>query len=207
MSVLRARVRRAGSEPSDIAVSHATVPRPQVRAGNEARVNMYVLQVPGGRERAACDLLQKMLGDAVDECFVPLYESMRREQGVWHREVRRLFPGYVFVGTSNIESVARRLRELPFYVRVIGGHDEGYVPLTREEVAWLFALTNTENHTVEFSEGVIEGDQVRVIKGPLKGQEAKITKVDRHKRLAWLEMHMFGRTKVVKVGLEIVSKK
>lgn len=92
------------------------------------------------------------------------------------------------------------------FVRVVGGHDEQYVPLTREEVAWLLALTNAETHTVEFSEGVIEGDEVKVTKGPLKGQEAKIVKVDRHKRLAWLEMHMFGRTKVVKVGLEIVSK-
>lgn len=53
---------------------------------------------------------------------------------------------------------------------------------------------------------MIEGDEVKVVKGPLRGQEAKIVKVDRHKRLAWLEMHMFGRTKVVKVGLEIVSK-
>lgn len=43
---------------------------------------MYVLQVPGGRERATCDLLQKMLGDElVGECFVPLFESMRRVRG------------------------------------------------------------------------------------------------------------------------------
>lgn len=169
-------------------------------------MNMYVLQVPGGRERAACELLQRLMGDMVGECFVPLYESMRREQGAWRREVRRLFPGYVFVSTSNIEGIAQRLGELPFFVRVVGGHDEQYVPLTREEVAWLLALTNAETHTVEFSEGVIEGDEVKVTKGPLKGLEAKIVKVDRHRRLAWLEMHMFGRTKVVKVGLEIVSK-
>lgn len=169
-------------------------------------MNMYVLQVPGGRERAACELLQRLMGDMVGECFVPLYESMRREQGTWRREVRRLFPGYVFVSTPNIEGIAQRLGELPFFVRVVGGHDEQYVSLTREEVAWLLALTNAETHMVEFSEGVIEGDEVKVTKGPLKGQEAKIVKVDRHKRLAWLEMHMFGRTKVVKVGLEIVSK-
>lgn len=89
---------------------------------------------------------------------------------------------------------------------MVGGRDERYVPLSHDEVAWLQALTNVETHTVEFSEGVIEGDEVKVWKGPLKGQEAKIVKIDRHKRLAWIEMKMFGRTKVVKVGLEIVSK-
>lgn len=171
-------------------------------------VNMYVLQVPGGRERATCDLLQKMLGDElVGECFVPLFESMRRVRGEWHREQRRLFPGYVFLTTPDIVRVVQRLRELPFFTRVIGGHDERYVPLSAEEVAWLQALTNVETHTVEFSQGVIEGDEVKVVKGPLRGQEAKIRKIDRHKRLAFLEMHMFGRTKVVKVGLEIVSKR
>ena len=81
------------------------------------------------------------------------------------------------------------------------------MPLSAEEVAWLQALTNVETHTVEFSRGVIEGDEVKVVKGPLRGQEAKIRKIDRHKRLAFLEMHIFGRTKVVKVGLEIVSKR
>ena len=57
------------------------------------------------------------------------------------------------------------------------------------------------------STGVIEGDQVIVTEGPLRGYEALISMIDRHKRLAFLEMHMFGRTKIVKVGLEIVSKR
>lgn len=169
-------------------------------------MDMYVLQVPGGRERAAVELLQKLMGDAVGECFVPLCEVMRRKRGAWHREELRLFPGYVFLTTSDVEGIAQRLYEMPFFVRIVGGHDERYVPLSHDEVAWLQALTNVETHTVEFSEGVIEGDEVKVWKGPLKGQEAKIVKIDRHKRLAWIEMKMFGRTKVVKVGLEIVSK-
>lgn len=167
---------------------------------------MYVLQVPGGRECVARDLLEKLIGDSVGECFVPLYERMRRRDGGWVREAQRLFPGYVFITTNDIDNVAQRLRELPFFAKVIGGHDEAYVPLMPEEVAWLQALTNVESHTVELSTGVIEGDEVKIWKGPLKGQEAKIRKIDRHKRLAYVEMHMFGRTKVIKVGLEIVSK-
>ncbi|OUO57999.1 hypothetical protein B5F74_11335 [Collinsella sp. An271] len=172
-----------------------------------AAVEMYVLQVPGGHEKVARNLLEKLLGDLVRECFVPLYESMRRRDGAWKRETRLLFPGYVFVTTSDINRVAQHLRELPFYAKVIGGRDEAYVPLLPEEVAWLQALTNVDSHTVELSCGVIEGDEVKIWKGPLKGQEAKIKKIDRHKRLAFLEMHMFGRTKIVKVGLEIVSKR
>lgn len=166
-----------------------------------------MLQVPGGRECAARDLLTKLLDGLIGECFVPLYESMRRRDGAWKRESMRLFPGYVFVTTDDIIKLSQHLNQLPFFAKVIGGRNESYVPLLPEEVSWLQALTNVETHTVELSTGVIEGDEVKIWKGPLKGQEARIKKIDRHKRLAYVEMHMFGRTKVIKVGLEIVSKR
>ena len=38
------------------------------------------------------------------------------------------------------------------------------------------------------------------------GYEGGIQKIDRHKRLAYVEIKMLGRTTVVKLGLEIVSK-
>lgn len=60
---------------------------------------------------------------------------------------------------------------------------------------------------MEMSEGIIEGDRVMVTRGPLKGHEASITRIDRHKRLAWVDMSMFGRSKTIRVGLEIVSKR
>ena len=56
------------------------------------------------------------------------------------------------------------------------------------------------------SEGVIEGGTIKVLSGPLMGYEGSIQKIDRHKRLAYVEIKMLGRTTVVKLGLEIVSK-
>ena len=47
---------------------------------------------------------------------------------------------------------------------------------------------------------------VMVTDGPLKGHEALIRKINRYKRVAYLDMRMFGRTKTIKVGLEIVRK-
>lgn len=39
------------------------------------------------------------------------------------------------------------------------------------------------------------------------GHAGSIVKIDRHKRLAYLEMEMLGRKKNVKLGLEIVAKR
>ena len=56
------------------------------------------------------------------------------------------------------------------------------------------------------SEGIIVGDKVTILSGPLKGMESTIQKIDRHKRKAWLNLEMFGRMQLVEVGVEIVKK-
>ena len=82
---------------------------------------------------------------------------------------------------------------------------EEITPLSKEEVALLMKLGNEEQE-VEMSTGIIEGDKVRIYEGPLQGMEGLIKKIDRHKRMAYLEVEMFGRTVEMKVGLEIVSR-
>lgn len=67
-------------------------------------------------------------------------------------------------------------------------------------------MTKTGHRVIEMSSGVIEHDRVIVNTGPLQGLEGSIRKIDRHKRLACLEIQMLGRVKTIVVGLEIVSK-
>ena len=79
------------------------------------------------------------------------------------------------------------------------------MPLTADERDWFLAFSDAA-HVVRMSEGVIEGDTVKVTRGPLMGREGLIRKIDRHKRRAYLEVTMFGRTIPASVGLEIVRK-
>ena len=62
-------------------------------------------------------------------------------------------------------------------------------------------------HLVEMSVGYMEGERIVVMEGPLMGKEGMICKVDRHKRIAVIEVEMFGKTTTAKVGLEIVAKR
>lgn len=169
-------------------------------------MGIFVLQVTGGQERHAAELVRKMLGDKVKDCFAPMRELKKRKAGQW-RTVRELvFPGYLFLETDDPADVYARLRRVPVFMRLLTGAGEEFLPLSDEEIDWLRTLVVGKTHTVEMSEGLIEGDKVTVTTGPLKGREAQISKIDRHKRLAWLDMRMFGRNKNIKVGLEIVSK-
>lgn len=172
-----------------------------------ASSHIYVVQVMAGREERVRRLMLRLLPDVVEDCFTPAYDSMRRVRGEWRLVRGLLFPGYVFVQTASPRRLADRLVTVPQFTRLLGVTDNTFLPLTDDEVAWLNAFTNAETHVVEMSEGIIEGDRVLVTRGPLRGHEADIVRIDRHKRLAVLEIRMLGRLKQVKVGLEIVMKR
>ena len=169
-------------------------------------VGIYVVQVAGGKEARAAEMIERHAQGAVEDCFIPKREVMRRQSGQWHDKLEKLFPGYVFVQTNAPELLREALRRVPAFTRMLTFADDICLPLSDDEVAWINASTNAETHVMEMSEGVIEGDRVVVTRGPLKGREMSIARVDRHKRLAWVDMDMLGRRKTIRVGLEIVSK-
>lgn len=168
---------------------------------------LYVVQVMGGAEERTRRLVLRTIGDVVDDCFTPSYEAKRAEHGQWRTVRKQLLPGYVFIQTSCPDEAALKLKSVPAFTRLLGSNGERFMPLAPDEVAWLNAFTDVETHVVQMSEGFIEGDRVLVTRGPLKGHELEIKRINRHKREAELEVPILGRTKRIKVGLEIVSKR
>ncbi len=168
---------------------------------------LYVLQVAGGQEGRVMELIGAFVSDGlVRECFIPRYEVMRRVRGEWHKRNEALVPGYLFVECDRVGQLSKELREVPAFTRLLGNNDV-FIPLTADETHWLNAFTDVGERVVKMSEGVIEGDRVVVLNGPLMGHEGLISKVDRHRRVAYLDMPVMGRTKSIKVGLEIVAKR
>ena len=58
---------------------------------------------------------------------------------------------------------------------------------------------------VGMSEGVIADGRTVVRSGPLRGREDLIRKIDRHKRVAFLDVGLLDQVRV-RVGLEITRK-
>lgn len=142
--------------------------------------------------------------DTLRECFVPHYEEKKKINGRWTTLERILFPGYMFLETDDIDGLYWELKMIPRLTKLLGVGD-CIVPLSDEEVAFLMRFGG-QKHLVEMSEGIIEHSQVRILSGPLMGMEGMIQRIDRHKRKAWLEMELFGRTQTVEVGLEVAMK-
>lgn len=168
---------------------------------------LYVIQVSSGKESRMVELIDKFVGeDLVRECFIPRCEVMRRYRGKWHKRIETLMPGYLFIECKDVGRVNEELRRVPAFTRLLG-NDDRFIPLTDDEARWLNAFTDLGDRVVKMSEGVIEGDKAIILSGPLKNREGNISRIDRHKRIAYLDLPVMGRTKMVKVGLEIVAKR
>lgn len=166
----------------------------------------YVVQVKSGNEENIVSQCQKIIEtDILQKCFISYFKQLKKYNGEWSEEKKILFPGYVFLVSEQIEELCFRLKSINGLTKMIGTGDD-IVPLSVEEVEFLKSF-GREEQVVEVSYGLIENEEINIIDGPLKGMEGTIKRIDRHKRIAFLEIEMMGRKVETKVGLEIVSKR
>lgn len=173
----------------------------------------YVVQVVGGRETSVVRKVQRLVDPSTyNECFVAKREVRKKYHGAWQLRQEVLFPGYVFVDTKTPERFQVELAKVPAMTKLLAGGDaEGeqgkrFAPLSDDEQALIAAFIGDKTHVMRMSEGVIEGDETVILKGPLMDHIGLVKKIDRHKRLAYLDIPLLGRTVNVKVGLEIIRK-
>lgn len=166
----------------------------------------YVVQVRSGTEDRIVSQCQNVIdANVLERCFVPYYEESKKYQGAWHTEKKILFPGYVFMVSGQLTALYKSLQNVIGMTRLLGTGKE-IVPLREDEIGLLQKLGVGEK-PLEISAGFIENDTVVITEGPLEGMEGFIRRIDRHKRKAWLDIGMFGRTMRMEAGLEIIEKK
>ena len=172
--------------------------------------NWFVFYVQTGREQTACDFLNKLFNKEESNAFIPQVEMIFKNSKLIRKELKPMFPGYVF--TDSI------LDEKPFLIKaneyarfskcifgLLGSKNIDYIKLTNDEKDFLLDFCDDE-YVLEESKGFIIGDKIFVTSGPLEGRESIIKKIDRHKRCAEIEMMFLGDIRRISVSLEIMSK-
>jgi len=161
----------------------------------------YVIWTSTGSENRAKESIEGM----VSRCYVPRKAINIKRDGEWKIAEKALFPGYLFVDTDDVEELSIKLHTIEGFSQLLTT-DKKIFPLYGNDANFAEKLYNRKG-LFDMSEGYIEGDTVRVTAGPLYGLEGLIKKIDRHKRLAYLEYTMFGQTMSTSVGLEITEKR
>ena len=156
----------------------------------------YLLKCPEGYEADYIEKCQELTeGQETTEIICFQYHRMMRYRGSWHLERRALLPGYIFLFGEESICLEEKGQEKEILLR----------PCERPFVKM---LCSDGDNLIGMSEGIIKEGTVMVTKGPLRGKESLIRKIDRHKRTAEIEIPFEGRReKQITVGLEIYDKR
>ena len=155
-----------------------------------------------GKEQSVADRIQEFVLRPGEEVYIPTYNRQRKYNGAYRIVNAILFPGYIFYETEEVGDLKERLKKVIDVTKLLQS-DNYVLPLSSEEEVLLYKLCGKE-HVLDISTGYFEGQSVRVISGPLMGQEARIRKIDRHKRIAHIEIELLHRKLELTVGLEII---
>lgn len=85
------------------------------------------------------------------------------------------------------------------------------MPLSEKDMRLLEKLQNGMNDGRNPEAGISriaveEGNQIRILSGPLVNLEGQIRKVNLHKRIAVVEVEFMGNKSAVHLGVEMVGK-
>ena len=176
----------------------------------------YVIQVQTGKEEAMGKRIEQACSDVakeaeageriLKECFSPRYVYQHKRKGEWVDEDMLLLPGYLIAVTDDPWCLLEILKGIPEFTKLLA-MGETFAPLNETEKSWIERWTKEGDRAIPMSIAYKEGDRVVVTDGPLKGQEALITRVNRRKSVAHLEIHAGQMTIHTTVGLAVLPQR
>jgi transcriptional antiterminator NusG len=168
----------------------------------------YAIHTYAGYENAvARNLKQRIeslgMEDRIFNVIVPTEKKIKIKAGKRVEEEEKIYPGYVLVDMIVTDDSWYVVRNTP---RVTGFVGSGVfpVPLEKKEVDALFVRMNKEEvkHTID----LVKDENVKIVDGPFKDLEGKVSEVDDTRGKVKVLVSMFGRETPVELDFLQVSK-
>lgn len=168
----------------------------------------YVLHTYSGyEENVAHNLKQRIetldAGDKIFNVLVPTEKKIKIKNGKRKVIEEKIFPGYVLVEMIVTDESWYIVRNTPNVTSFIG---VGTVPtpISEKEVQGLMKRMGVEEP--KFKIDIVEGETVKIIDGPFKNFEGKITNIDESKGKIKVNVSMFGRETPVELDFLQIKK-
>ena len=167
-------------------------------------MSWYVLQCRAGKEAEIVHSLNQHLDRrSLEEAFYFQSERLWRVDGSWKRQIKELFPGYIFLQSEHPGLLSKALEEYRQIVRIMEEPGD-LISVYPEEEAYLRGLCG-QDHLLSLSYGY--KDRVtgcsRITRGPLAGRENQVKTFDWHRRFAKMEISIGNRKASVWAGLAL----
>ncbi|MBU8854947.1 antiterminator LoaP [Bacillus sp. FJAT-26377] len=170
-------------------------------------MNWYALSVETGKEEIVQKFLRVHFDKSTLHSFSPKRKIPEKKAGKVYNALRTIFPGYVLIRTNMTPDIFYKIKEIPNCYKMVNNGDvyskeRGvyYSKIEDEEIDPIIKLINPEG-IIEYSKIYAANSKVLVKGGPLKGMEAIIKKVDKHKNRAKILLNFMGKERLIDVGI------
>ncbi len=164
----------------------------------------YVLQTKSGEESIVKNFLERWIDEDDCKVILPLYEDVWCKGRLGHIQLKRFFPGYLFLDMENPREIIEEIRRIPKFKRLLSSEiDEGtsfFLPVGEDDRAFLESITENGVMRVSYIQVSPQGGIERII-GPLKYFEKDIVKLNVPCRRAIVETEVFGKLHRLKFSL------
>lgn len=166
-------------------------------------IQCYVIQVMTGEEETYIKHAVRNVSRIGKSCklLLPRREMTIRRKAKLSKQIKPIFPGYVFWETEVVDTEVRTLlRRSPNYIRFMKEQEGSLIPLKEDDRQMLSSIMSDGQIARKSYIYFDENNRVRVLKGPLKGYEGNIIRVDRRKKRATVEIRLYDKR--FKIDLE-----
>jgi len=158
----------------------------------------------GQEEQVRQQVKKRMPKGAHGDCRILYCVKKKKYLGQWHDKRECFLPGYLFLITEDLEPVWKETGQKPETASILGW---GGIcsPVRNEDAETLMKLTRGKDE-IGMSYGVIRSGTLEIYEGVLRGMEASVKRIDRHKRKGYIGMRIGDEEELAEIGLEITEK-
>ena len=169
----------------------------------------YAIHTYSGYEDAVARYLKQRvdslsMNDKIFNVLVPQETKIKIKNGKRRTVEEKIYPGYVLVDMILMEDSWYVVRNTPRVTGFVGPDSTTPIPLSKEEIDVLMARMGSEEK--KFKVDVKPGEMVKVIDGPFKDYDAKVSEVDEERAKVKVLIPIFGRDTVVELDSLQVQK-
>lgn len=178
----------------------------------------YALHVITGKEEMVKNQIIQHYTVKECKCCVPKRKVPEKRNGCMFDVIKVMFPGYVFIKVKmnfkiyySLKSFVGVYSVLNYSNKIDLNYSESYQdenvffkPIPDEDMCSILAFLNPINDIMEYSTLDFNSQTVKIVYGPLVGQEGRIKKVDKRKRRAKLVIEFLGQEKQIDIGIEVL---
>lgn len=146
------------------------------------------------------------MNDMIFNIMVPKEKKIRIKNGKRKTIEEKIYPGYVLVDMVMSEDSWYVVRNTPRVMGFVGPDSTKPTPLSKEEVDFLISRASENEKETKVTIDYQVGDLIKVVDGPFKDYEGKISGIDDEHGRVKVMVPVFGRETAVDIDSLQIQK-